>query len=90
MTQAELHFDGRTYNADLDGPRLAGQLLRVFKVMADGKWRSYAEIAAEADVPEGTVGSRVRDLRKPKFGDFNILTQRIESGLWKHRLVLPA
>ena len=38
-------FQGITYDAKLDGPRLTSQLFRTKKLMADGKWRSLPAIA---------------------------------------------
>lgn len=42
------------------------QLDRVHKAMMGGKWATLARIANEAGIPTSTVGSRIRDLRKPK------------------------
>ena len=42
------------------------QLYRAHWAMEDGKWRTLREIAVKAGIPETTVGSRIRDLRKPE------------------------
>lgn len=84
------HRDGTTYDPTLDGARLTGQAKRVAEVLADGRWHSLREIADGADTPEGTVGSRIRDLRKPKFGEHTIVTRRHESlpGVFEYRMVV--
>jgi hypothetical protein len=75
-------FDGETYDAAQDEARLAGQMLRVAKCMADGEWRTLEEIAAEAGDPEASVSARLRDLRKRKFGNF--VVERRARGDRKH------
>ncbi len=40
------HFDGATFDPDLDAERLGTQLVRVRAVMADGNWHTLAELAA--------------------------------------------
>lgn len=86
MTQAELRFDGPTYDEKLDGVRLAGQLLRVWGLMHDHKWRTLAEIAEVAGGSEAAVSARLRDLRKPRFGAMTVERRRLEGGLWQYRL----
>lgn len=42
------------------------QLGRVHKAMMGGGWATLAAIASKSGVPLSTVGSRIRDLRKPR------------------------
>lgn len=60
-------FRGSTFSAALDGPRLQKQLHAVAECMADGEWRTLAEIAAATGAPEASVSARLRDLRRRGF-----------------------
>jgi hypothetical protein len=84
--QAELRFDGATYDAALDGERLCGQLLRVWSVMKDHGWHTLDELAAKCDATTQSVSARIRDLRKPRFGGMTVERRRHEGGLWMYRL----
>lgn len=83
-------FDGRTYDPALDHDRLARQLGRVYSLMIDGRWRTLDEIARELDDPPASISARLRDLRKPKFGGYEVERRRrgIEiKGLHEYRLL---
>lgn len=98
MTQLDLiqeclrraEFDGSTYDSTLDYQRLSGQLKRVFGVISKGGWYTLAEIAnLTGDRSEAAVSARLRDLRKPKFGAFEVERRRrgeAKAGLWEYRL----
>lgn len=79
-------FDGVTFNRHRDGLRLEGQLRRVYETMADGQWRTLAELAAEVKGSEAGVSARLRDLRKPRFGAYTIEREHVGNGLWRYRL----
>ena len=88
-------FDGRTYDHARDGERLLTQLEAVRHVLADGRWRTITEIRHELDdlgIPstETSVSSRIRDLRKAKFGAHQVDARCIERGLWAYRLEVIA
>lgn len=87
MNQAALNFDGYTYEPALDAERLTGQLLRVWQLMRDGKWRTLAEIASAVDGSEAGVSARLRDFRKPKFGALHVDRRRVDGGLYEYRLL---
>ncbi len=53
---------------------------RVHSAMMDGEWRTLAQIAQRAVVPETTVGTRIRDLRKPKGYEHVIRVARYRLG----------
>ena len=63
---APQEFGGHVERRDV--PRFRGQQKRVDDLMSDGVARTLAEIAVVANVPLATVGTRVRDMRKPQFG----------------------
>jgi hypothetical protein len=85
-----VRFDGSTYTPALDCTRLTGQLKRVFGVMVKGGWYTLSELSARTgDRSEAALSARLRDLRKPKFGSFEIERRRrgeASAGLWEYRL----
>ena len=82
----ERAFDGSTYDVAADHTRLRGQLWRVFQLMSDGKFRTLAEIAEEAQGSEAACSARLRDLRKAKYGSREIERKRVAGGLWQYRM----
>jgi hypothetical protein len=89
MKQKEFDFDGKTYDPAQDKTRLNRQLRNVFDCMKDGKWRTLSEIAAQTGEPEASISARLRDLRKPRFGEYGVPRQRRSQGLFEYRLVIP-
>ena len=84
---ADTYFDGETYEPDKDKARLTGQLLRVFDLMGDGHWHTLRWLSDHAMGSEASVSARLRDLRKDRFGGFNVERHRLDGGLWEYRLV---
>lgn len=86
-------FDGATYDAPLDHERLGAQALRVWTVVSDGRWRTLAEIEAECGDPQASISARLRDFRKPKFGEHLVERRRRgeeHRGLFEYRVVRVA
>lgn len=79
-------FSGDTYNQRRDGERLKAQLITVFNLMQDGKWRTLQQIETAVGAPQASVSARLRDLRKPKFGEHTVLRRYIGCGLYAYRL----
>jgi hypothetical protein len=79
-------FDGSTYRPERDHERLRGQLLRVYQLMADGRWRTLDEIAARAGGSPAAVSARLRDLRKAKYGARLVERQHVGNGLFQYRV----
>lgn len=82
-------FHGDTYDASFDKKRLTSLLRRVTVLMRDGRWRTLAEIVAEAGGTEASVSARLRDLRKEKFGSYQIGRRRrgkAVRGLWEYQM----
>lgn len=90
MTQCELDFSGRTYQACYDRERLNAQQRRVFDLMLDGEWRTLQEIREKTADPEASISARLRDFRK--FGWFVDRQRRGEPklGIFEYRLRLVA
>lgn len=78
--------DGATFDAVFDFDRLNAQAKRVFRVMADGEWRTLRELAGATGDPEASVSARLRDLRKPRFGGLTVERRRRGRGLWEYRI----
>ena len=85
-----LQFDGSTYVQESDQHRLTGQLLRIFELMSDGRWRTLAEIEQATADPQASISAQLRNLRKPRFGNYNIDKRRrgeSTSGLFEYQLL---
>ena len=79
-------FGGATYDAERDGHALRRDLDAVKDVLMNTSvWLSLPEIAARARVAEGSVGSRVRDLRKSRHGSYKIPT-KVVGRTWYYRM----
>jgi hypothetical protein len=81
-------FDGCTFEENRDGSRLQAQLDRVHAVMADGAWRTLRDLSESCGSPEASVSARLRDLRKPKFGGYEVERRYVRRGLHEYRLVV--
>lgn len=88
------HFDGETYEPSRDKARLTGQLKAVYNVMSDGEWRSLIQISQLAGiklnkyVPDSSASARLRDLRKDKFGGYEIERKSMGNGIFHYRMVV--
>jgi hypothetical protein len=56
--------------------------------MADGNWRTLGQIAALVGGSEASVSARLRDLRKKRFGGYDIERKHVGDGLWSYRMGL--
>jgi len=83
------HFDGKTYNHELDHGRLKRQLNLVFDLMIDGEWRTLFEIENIISEPQASISARLRDLRKPRFGSYVVERKRRSKGLFEYRVSKP-
>lgn len=86
----EPDFDGATYVHKHDYHRLKGQLARIFDLMKDGRWRILREIADATGDPESSISAQLRNLRKERFGQHQILKQTRgdrSAGLYEYRLI---
>ena len=86
--QLNLWFDGDDYNHERDSDRLTGQLLRIFEVVKDSRWRTLKEIALLTGDPEASISAQLRHLRKPRFGSHEVEKQYVDRGLYKYRVLI--
>lgn len=80
------HFDGPDLLQDRDAPRLTEQLKRIFGAMAGSQWRTLSELAELTGDPPASVSARLRDFRKPKFGEWIVEKEYIRNGLYRYRI----
>ena len=83
------HFDGETFDPFRDGDRLTSQLNRVRDVLFDGNWHTLQELNERCGGTTASVSARVRDLRKKRFGEYNVERRCVRAGLWEYRLEIP-
>lgn len=83
-----MYFDGSTYQHGRDSGRLGDQMLSVFDLMRDGEYRTLAQIAGTTSHPEASVSSRLRDLRKPRFGGHIVNRRYVGNGLYQYQLLV--
>jgi hypothetical protein len=81
-------FDGDVYQHAMDFSRLKGQILRVYQLMQDGRWRTLDEIAKSTGDPVASVSSQLRHLRKPRFGAHVVNRRSREGALFEYQLDL--
>ncbi len=80
---------GETFDHNRDAPRRKRQAASVLDLMIDGKWRTRKQIAGETGEPEASVSARLRDLRKDRFGGWQVDREHIARGLWQYRVRRP-
>jgi hypothetical protein len=86
-------FDGKTFSRSEDGSRLLTQQTATERLMHDGCWRTLPDIQQALrrvyglSATEQGVSARVRDLRKAKFGGYEIERRRRSAGVWEYRMV---
>ena len=82
-------FDGKTYQAEKDQPRLSTHLSKVRDLMSDGEWRTLSQIQAIVGGSEAGISARLRDLRKHRFGSFMVKRRRLgdpTKGVWQYKI----
>ena len=84
-------YNGPVYEPMLDEIRLTKQSLRIFKLMADGEWRTLNEIKTVTKDPPASISAQLRHFRKLRFGKHTVDKRRCWddiSGLWEYRLIV--
>lgn len=82
-------FNGSDYEPELDKKRLTGQILRIYELMRDGRYRTLDEIARLTGDPAASISAQLRNLRKERFGSHTVLRQRRGDrtrGLFEYKL----
>ena len=93
MTEEGLvKFDGAAYAPALDQKRLSSKIHKVFRLMADYRWRTLQEISESVIVPEASASAYLRDFRKKRWGYMVVDRRRRgdpKDGLFEYRLSAP-
>ena len=83
----DLRFNGPEYVKERDQVRLTGQCLRIFKLMRDGEWRTFEQIAKVTGDPPPSISAQLRHLRKDRFGAHKVERRHLHNGLFQYRLI---
>jgi hypothetical protein len=83
-----MRFDGITYDHARDSSRLGDQMAAVFDLMKDGQWRTLQMISVAVMAPESSVSARLRDLRKPRFGGYQVERKYVFKGCFAYQLIV--
>lgn len=75
-----------TFVQERDGARVSKQREAVLDLMRDGKWRTLAEISTATGAPEASASARLRDLRKKRYGEYQVDRSYVSHGLWRYRI----
>jgi hypothetical protein len=84
---SRIAFDGQSARP-IDTPRLAGQMLAVYRLMENGEYWTLSDLAGKVGGLETSISSRIRDMRKARWGSRKIETRYIGNGVRQYRLVL--
>jgi hypothetical protein len=84
-------FNGSDYVPSLDKSRLTGQILDIFNLMRDGRWRTLSEIEHLTGHVQASISAQLRHMRKERFGG-HIVNKRSrgerENGLFEYQLII--
>lgn len=68
----EVRFDGEVYEPARDDAAWTGQQARIRWLMADGGWRTVAEVSAQTGIPPASASAQLRHARKERFGALRV------------------
>ena len=88
MEQPTMDFDGASYERRFDHARLTSQMGQVFTFIKDGDWHTLHGIEEATGHPQASISARLRDLRKKKFGGFNVQKRRVHEGSGTYEYIL--
>ena len=83
-------FGGATFDEERDGERLSTEMEAVKRVMFDGQWHTLPELHALTGYPStAALDSRIRDLRKKKWGTHMVESKYVSRSVWAYRVLIP-
>ena len=82
------HFDGpEEDNEKARTARLTGQIFDVYETLANyGRPWTLRELEHVTGHPQASISAQLRNLRKPRFGEFNIEKEHVGNGLYVYWL----
>lgn len=78
-------FDGESYDRSRDQARLTSQLERVREILSDKQWHRLPDLKRTLNTTSSGVDARIRDLRKRRFGGYEIERKHLEEGVFAYR-----
>ena len=79
-----------------DRKRLEPQMIQIRDYMLTVKWQSVAQIASAlrqihpgGHFPENSIQAQLRNLRKAKFGGYQVEKRRVGEGYYVYRVLPP-
>ena len=81
-------FAGADYRPERDDARLTTQLQKIYDLMADGQWRTLAQIEAATGEPGASMSAQLRNLRKIHLGGHTVNRRYVGAGLYEYSLVV--
>ena len=86
LTNTKNRFAGDDYQPMRDDLRLTGQLLRIWRVVCDGSWRSLNWISEKTGDPHASISAQLRHLRKERFGAHTVEKKHMGAGFYLYRV----
>ena len=78
------------YVHDRDHDRLASATKKVHAFMLDGQWHEIEEVSLATGYPLGSaLTSRIRDMRKRRFGGHTVECEFVRRGVHRYRVLIP-
>ena len=90
ISQSDDLFDGSDIEPEMDNVRLTGQILRIWKLMKDGQYRTLPEIERATGDMTSSISAQLRNLKKPQFGSHGLEKRSRgdrQHGYWEYRIV---
>ncbi len=81
-------FNGADYRPERDDARLTGQLQDIFRLMADGQWRTLARIEKATGHPPASISAQLRHMRKKVWGGHTVNRRYDGGGLYSYQLIV--
>ena len=86
LGDASVYFDGESYDRNRGKARLSTLMSRVKAIMWSGNWFTLRTLAEQCKGAEASVSARIRDLRKERFGGYEVERKHLLDGVWVYRL----
>lgn len=80
------HGDPLPTDPEYDGELARRNVDRALAALFNGEWWSVQRLAVTIEATETSASSALRDLRKLKYGGWNVVRRRLENGLSEYRL----
>jgi hypothetical protein len=85
---ARTKFEGSDIDHARDTERLKSQLLRIFELMKDGKFRSLQQISDATGAPHASASAQLRNLKKARNGGHTLNKRYLGNGLFEYQILV--